>query len=221
MIDKLQEVLEYKFKDLMLLQLKLSKSWTTYQLVFHELSSKKSERIFEDQHFTADTIPLKHRIYTNGFLFTERPKDRKLLVHEVLNYNIDKAYFNSIKKGKDIVLDDGTIIPNTQLTEDPPKPKSYAFCSDTAYSEDIIPIITNVTALYHESTFLEKHLKLAELTKHSTAKQAALIAYKAQVGVLVLGHYSARYDDIQLFEDEAKEVFERTIVSNDGFSLEF
>lgn len=208
-------------KEIMLLQLKLSKSWTTYDLKFHELSGKESERIVENKYFTVDTIPLKHRIYTNGFLFREQVKDRPLLIEKALNYNIDKSLYRSIKKGKDVTLDDGTIISNAELTGNPPEPKSYAYCSDTKYTETIIPIIKKVSLLYHEATFLERHLALAEITKHTTAIQAAILAAKSQVGQLILGHYSARYDNLQEFLDEAQPHFEQTQLAQDGMRINF
>lgn len=208
-------------KEIILLQLKLSKSWTTYDLKFHELSGKESERIVENKYFTVDTIPLKHRIYTNGFLFREQVKDRPLLIEKALNYNIDKSLYRSIKKGKDITLDDGTIISNAELTGNPPEPKSYAYCSDTKYTETIIPIIKKVSLLYHEATFLERHLALAEITKHTTAVQAAKLAAKSEVGQLILGHYSARYDNLQEFLDEAQPHFEQTQMAQDGMRINF
>ncbi len=208
-------------KEAITLQLKLSNSWTDYPLHFHELTNTASEIVFEDETVVVSTIPLQHRIYCNGFLFQEKQGDRKLLLNKVLDYNIDKAYYRSIKKGKDIVLDNGTIIPNTSLTDDPKPIKSYAYCSDTRYDEAKIPIIANVTALYHESTFLESHKHLCEMTGHSSAIEAATIAKKANVGTLILGHYSTRYSTIELFKEEAKTVFEHVEVGDDGKVFEF
>ncbi len=208
-------------KEAITLQLKLSKSWTDYPLYFHELTNADSEIIFEDEKVMVSTIPLQHRIYCNGFLFQEKPGDRKLVMNKVLNYNIDKSYYKSIKKGKDAVLDDGKMIPNIELTEDPNPIKSYAFCSDTKYDEDKISIINEVTALYHESTFLESHKHLCTRTGHSTAIEAATIAKKANVKTLILGHYSTRYDNIEQFKDEALTVFENVEIGDDGKVFEF
>lgn len=198
------------------LLLKLGNSYTNYKLVFHELTSKSSELVFEDKSVTVETIPLKHRVYTNGFLFKEKLATRTLNVAVANEYGIDKCYFQNIKNGKDIVLDDGRTILNEELTFDPPKPKSYAFCSDTAYKPDIIPLISGVDVLYHESTFLETQAELAPKTKHSTAKEAALIAKQAGVGQLILGHYSTRYKSIDLFKEEAETVFENVLLADDG-----
>ncbi|MFH6968063.1 ribonuclease Z [Flavobacterium sp. FlaQc-28] len=208
-------------RELILLQLKLTESWTTYSLFFHELESKKSEIIFEDAKVIVKTIPLKHRVYTNGFLFQEKPGERKLNIEAVQTYNIHVAYYQKIKNGGDVKLDDGTIIGNEKLSFDPIPSMSYAFCSDTVYNEDIIPIIENVDVLYHESTFLESEAPLALKTLHSTAKEAAQIALKANVKQLVLGHYSTRYDGIERFKQEAESVFPNVLLGDDGLSFEF
>lgn len=208
-------------KEIIKLQLKLSNSWPQYELNFVELSSAESEVIFEDDKVVVSTIPLKHRVYTNGFLFQEKVKERKLNVDKVQEYEIETCYYQNIKNGKDIILDDGRIIPNAVLTFDPPAPKSYAYCSDTMYSESVIPIIKEVDVLYHESTFLDSEEHLAEKTMHSTAKEAARIALKANVGQLVLGHYSTRYDSIELFKEEAQTVFVNSVLADDGAYFEF
>ncbi|MBZ4042160.1 ribonuclease Z [Flavobacterium hibisci] len=208
-------------KELILLQLKLTESWTTYSLFFHELESKESEVIFEDKKVIVKTIPLKHRVYTNGYLFTEKPDERKLNIEAVQRYNIHVAYYQKIKNGGDITLDDGTVIENEKLTFDPNPSKSYAFCSDTVYNEAIIPIIENVDVLYHESTFLESEAPLAQKTLHSTAKEAATIALKANAKQLVLGHYSTRYESIQRFKEEAETIFPNVLLADDGVSFEF
>lgn len=207
-------------KEIILLQLRLSNSWTNYDLYFHELESEVSEIIFEDDKVVVTTIPLKHRVYTNGFLFQEKIGERKLNMDAVLNHEIESCYYQKIKNGKDITLEDGRIISNSILTFDPIQPKSYAFCSDTVYHEDIIPIIENVDVLYHESTFLESEDALALKTLHSTAKQAAQIALKANAKQLILGHYSTRYESISLFQEEAETIFSEVALAEDGKTFE-
>lgn len=207
-------------KEIILLQLRASGSYTGYNLYFHELESNESETIYEDDRVVVKTIPLNHRIYTNGFLFQEKNIERKLNVEAVENYEIDKVYFNKIKYGGDITLDNGTIIPNSELTFDPQVAKSYAFCSDTMYDESIIPLIENVDYLYHESTFLESEAHLSERTMHSTAKQAATIALKAKVKHLILGHYSTRYGNIEYFKTEAQTIFPNVLLADDGREFE-
>ncbi|EAR01892.1 ribonuclease Z [Maribacter sp. HTCC2170] len=208
-------------KEAITLLLKLGDSWTNYPLRFHELTSKGPELIFEDEKVTVETIPLNHRVYTNGFLFKEKLGERKLNVEAVAKYKIDKCYFQNIKNGKDIKSDDGTFIPNAELTFDPTKPKSYAYCSDTGYYPKIVEQIKKVDVLYHESTFLESESHLSPKTKHATAKEAATIAKKADVGTLILGHYSTRYKSIELFKDEAETIFENVELANDGKVFDF
>jgi ribonuclease Z len=203
-------------KEIILLQLRASGSYTGYNLYFHELESKSSEIIFEDDRVVVKTIPLNHRVYTNGFLFQEKNIERKLNIEAVENYNIDKVYYNKIKYGGDITLEDGTVIPNSELSFDPQVSKSYAYCSDTMYDESIIPIVENVDYLYHESTFLESEAHLSERTMHSTAKEAATIALKANVKNLILGHYSTRYGNINLFKSEAETIFPNVHLADDG-----
>ncbi|TXD83295.1 ribonuclease Z [Subsaximicrobium wynnwilliamsii] len=207
-------------KEVITLQMKLAASWTSYQLVFHELSSNTSELIFEDDQVEVHTIPLDHRVYTNGFLFKEKPGERKLDINAVKKADIEVAYYQKIKQGFDVVNKKGQLIANNALSKAPNPPKSYAFCSDTAYSERIVPIVENVDMLYHESTFLEKNSDLATKTKHSTAKQAAQIALKAKAGLLILGHYSTRYGDFKVFQEEAQGIFKNVELAEDGKQFE-
>lgn len=208
-------------KEIITLQLKLSNSWTNYPLYFHELTSKEPQMLLEDEKVSVETIPLNHRIYTNGFLFKEKPGDRKLLVHKAREYNIDVSLFNSLKKGKDVTSETGELIPNKLVTANPVPPKSYAYCSDTAFYPQILPQIKDTTILYHESTFLEDRANLAAPTKHSTAKQAATIAKEANVEKLILGHYSTRYSDLNLFKEEATEIFPDVELADDGKVFQF
>jgi|TARA_B110000240_G_C13511735_1_gene459941 ribonuclease Z len=204
-------------KEVTLLQLKISQSHAKYPIIFHELKSKESELIYEDDKVSVITIPLNHRVYTNGYLFTEKEKPKKLHIQNISNYKeIGKADYLNIKAGRDIVLSTGEIVPNSELTINPEKPISYAFCSDTSYKPNIIPIIQNVDLLYHEATFLADKEDLAKKTKHATSKQAAQIAKDAKVGQLIIGHYSGRYKDISLFQKEAKEIFENTELAEPG-----
>ncbi len=204
-------------KDATEMLLKISQSHAKFELIFHELSSTKSEIIFEDDKVSVQTIPLKHRVYTNGFLFKEKEKSKKLHIQNIENYpEIDKADYLNIKAGKNIVLESGEIIFNEELTIVSEPPKSFAYCSDTSFLPSIIPIIKNVDLLYHEATFLSDKEDLAEKTLHSTAAQAATIAKEANVKKLVLGHYSGRYKNIESFEEEAKSIFENSFAAEAG-----
>lgn len=208
-------------KEVITLQMKLADSWTNYSLYFHELSSTASELVFEDDKVEVHTVPLEHRVYTNGYLFKEKEGDRKLDIDAVEEANINVAYYRKLKQGFDVENEDGVLIDNKSVTFPAEKPKSYAFCSDTVYKEDIVPIIKEVDVLYHESTFLETHAHLAPKTKHSTAKEAASIAKQANVGTLILGHYSSRYPNLEVFKEEAKPVFKNVKLAEDGKVFRF
>lgn len=208
-------------KDIILLQIKFSKSYTKYNLFFHELEAETSELIFEDDKITVHTIPLKHRVYANGFLFKEKPGLRRINIDAATEQNIDVCYFNKLKQGSDLKQENGNVIKNETVTFDPLPTQSYAFCSDTVYNEDIIPLIEKVDVLYHESTFLEQDIEKCIPTGHSTAIQAATIAKKANVKHLILGHYSTRYANINLFKTEADTIFDQVHLADDGKVFKF
>jgi len=184
-----------------------------FQIVYHELEGDQSQKVYEDDKLEVWTIPLYHRIYCNGYLFREKPKDRRLNMAEISKYpEIEICDYHNLKRGKDFVLSDGYVLKNEVLTTDPEPPVSYAFCSDTRFKEDIIPIIENVDVLYHESTFLHDLKEMADYTGHTTAKEAAIIAQRAGVKKLILGHFSNRYADLTVFTDEAREYFPNTFL---------
>ena len=175
--------------------------------------------ILEDRSLRVYSIPLKHRIPTCGYLFEEKPGEAHLIRDMIDFYQIPIKALAGIKCGDDFITKDGVAIPNARLTRPADPPKRYAYCSDTAYNPGIIPWIEGIDCLYHEATFLEADLPRAQQTFHSTARQAADIALKANVKKLVLGHYSARYDDITPLLDEAKRVFPMTVLGDEGLIL--
>lgn len=204
-------------REIILMQLKLSGSWVAYPLHFHELDAVNSKLIFENDKIEVHTIPLSHRIYTNGFLFREKPLPRNLNMTAISKYpEIEICDYQNLKNGRDYKMEDGGTIPNAELTFDPPKILQYAYCSDTAYDEKIIPLIKDIDLLYHESTFLEDNKDLAQITKHATALEAATIAKMANVKQLILGHYSSRYKDTTLFQEEAKIKFANSVLAEAG-----
>lgn len=204
-------------KKMTLMQLKITQSHAKFPIQFHELSSKESEVILDDDKVTVKTIPLKHRIYTNGYLFIEKEKPKNLHIDNIKNYpEIDRADYLNIKAGKDIVLPSGEVVPNSELTLPPKKPLCFAFCSDTAYKPNIVPLLRNVDLLYHEATFLDDRKDLAKKTMHATTKQAATIAKDANVKRLILGHYSGRYKNISEFKEEAQSVFTNSHLAEPG-----
>lgn len=182
--------------------------------------AKKQEILYEDEKLEVITLPLKHRIPCTGFLFREKPKLRNIRKELILAYNIGIRDIVQIKQGADYTTNEGKLIKNEQLTIEPQPSKSYAYITDTKYSELVLPLIENVDLLYHESTFLDKDAKLAKLTYHSTAIQAATLAQKANAKKLVLGHFSSRYKDDSQFLSEAIKMFENTLMAEDGMEID-
>ena len=173
----------------------------------------------EDRSLSVYSIPLKHRIPTCGFLFAEKPKEAHIIREMTDFYQVPVRCMKDIKLGEDYVTPEGEVIPNSRLTRPAAPPKRYAYCSDTAYNPSVIPIIEGVDLLYHEATFAECDKARAKETFHSTARQAADIALKAGVKRLVIGHYSARYEDLTTLHCEAEEVYPGTILGAEGMVL--
>lgn len=186
-----------------------------YPLVFNTFSPFKQAVIYEDKKITVTAFPLKHSIPASGFLFEEKQAPAHLIKEKADFYNVPLSKYAEIKDGADFVSENGFVIPNRQLTIPSEKPVRYAYCSDTAYNEKMIPIIEGVDCLYHEATFLHEHLARAKQTQHSTAAQAGDIATKAHVKQMIIGHFSARYTDYNPILEEAKAHFEHTIMAEE------
>jgi ribonuclease Z len=186
-----------------------------YNVFFHSFNPAKSELIFEDRSLKVISIPLKHRVPSAGFLFEEKPKSPHIIREMTDFYQVPVSQMKAIKEGSDFVMPDGKIIPNNRLTRPAEPPRKYAYCSDTAYYERIIPIIEGVDVLYHEATFSNDDLARAKETFHSSATQAATIAKKAGVGQLIIGHFSARYPDENVLLKEAMEIFPATMLAEE------
>ena len=186
-----------------------------FKVIFHTINTRKHELIYEDRSVKVFSIPLKHRVPCCGFLFEEKPRDRHIIREMIDFYQIPTWRILKIKQGEDFVTEQGEIIPNASLTIASELPKRYAYCSDTAYSEKIIPIIEGVDCLYHEATFMEEEMVRSKQTEHSTARQAGEIALKAHVKKLIIGHYSARYNNQNDLLNEARAVFENTVLGED------
>lgn len=186
-----------------------------FKVLFHTINPKVYEFIFEDRSVSVYTIPLKHRVPTCGFLFEEKPRDRHIIREMIDFYQIPTWRILKIKQGEDFETDEGELIKNELLTTAPEPPKRFAYCSDTAYSEKIIPYIEGVDCLYHEATFMNDECVRSKNTQHSTAEQAATIAVKANVKKLIIGHYSARYTSKNGLLHEAKVKFENTVLGED------
>lgn len=177
---------------------------------------KQLHPVYSDNEITVCAFPLKHRILCSGFLFTEQEKDLHFKAEMIQKFDIPVHKIPEIKKGADLVLEDGTVIPNSQLTYPPQPPRSYAFCTDTAPQDYLKKLLHKVDLLYHESTFTEEHADRAKKTFHSTASQAAEIANGAEVGKLLLGHYSARYKDLEEVLHEAQAIFKESLLTIEG-----
>jgi ribonuclease Z len=187
-----------------------------YELIFHSVVADEPRVIFENTMLTVESIILKHRIPTTGFLFREKTGPRKILSEKLAKYLIPIQEIARIKAGGDFINADGTLIPNEELTGNPAAPRSYAFCTDTAYTEAFLEQVRDVNVLYHEATFVQEHSARAAETGHSTTREAATIALKANVGKLIIGHFSARYDDLGPLLAEAKDVFPNTELAIEG-----
>jgi ribonuclease Z len=188
----------------------------SFQVHFEPLNPLKSEVIYEDRSLTVTTIPLVHSMPTCGFLFKEKMGNPHLNRELLDFYKVGIEDMKNLRNGADFTTQDGQIIPNSRFITPPTPPKSYAYCSDTAYSERIIPIIQGADVLFHEATFAESEAFRTKETLHSTAKQAGMIAQKAGVKQLIIGHYSARYATLNHLLDEAQAVFPNTLLSYDG-----
>ena len=196
--------------------IKFSRMSLNYELDLISLNSQNEKNIYENPSFTIKTFPLKHSVYTNGFRIEEKKKRRKLLLDKALQYKIDKVYFNKLIKSENVFNSDGKEISYLEVTNEGPKPKSFAYCSDTAYFKELVNYITDVDLLYCETTFLEKDRDKALRTFHSTTIDAAKLAKKGRVKQLLIGHFSSRYDDYSMFFNEVFSIFENVIISEEG-----
>lgn len=187
-----------------------------FEVHFNPVDTRSHSLVMEDRSLSVYSIPLKHRIPTCGYLFAEKPKEAHIIREMTDFYQVPVRCMKDIKQGQDYVTPEGEVVPNSRLTRPAAPPKRYAFCSDTAYNRSIIPIIEGADLLYHEATFAECDLARAKETFHSTARQAAEIARDAHVKRLVIGHYSARYEDLSELHREAEAVFPGTILGNEG-----
>ena len=188
----------------------------TFKIYFEPINPLKNEIIYEDKSLTVSTIPLVHSMPTCGFLFKEKAGNPHLNRELLDFYGVGIEDIKHLKEGADFVTADGRTIPNSRFITAPTPPKSYAYCSDTAYTERIIPIIEGVDVLFHESTYGQAEFLRTKETLHSTAKQAAIIAQKANVKQLIIGHYSARYATVDHLLQEAQSEFTNTLLSYDG-----
>jgi ribonuclease Z len=205
-----------ELKDIIELINKVSDTRLSYTIHWKFTGNEGFELLFEDSKVQVYSFPLKHRIYCTGFLFREKELPRNIDKYKLEKYNISRADILLLKGGKDVMSEDGQLIRNTDITKDPPPPRSYAYCSDTIFNAKVAEYIMNVDLLYHESTFLDDNLERAKKTFHSTARQAAEIARIANVKKLLMGHFSVRYGNLEDFVTEARSIFNNCEVCTDG-----
>ena len=187
-----------------------------YEVDFHAVDTSQQQVIYEDRSLTIETIPLEHRMPCCGYLFREKPSLPHIRRDMIDFYQIPTSQINNIKAGADWTTADGELVKNERLVEPADPPRSYAYCSDTRYIPTLHQRVKGVSTLYHESTYGEDNLLMAQKYYHSTARQAALVAREAGVGQLLLGHYSSRYEDEQVLLKEAQEVFENTRLTDEN-----
>ena len=200
--------------------IKFSKMTLSYELDLRVLNNETKINIFQNDFFFIDAFPLKHSIYTNGFIVSEKKKKRKLILQKALENNIEKIYFNNLTNRKNVVNKDGVEINYRDVTKEGDKPKKFAYCSDTAYFEDLVKNINGVDLLYCETTFLKRDQDKAKITLHSTTADAAILAKKGKVKRLLIGHFSSRYDDFNEFAEEVGTIFENVIISDEGKKID-
>lgn len=187
----------------------------SYELYFHPLPDGAAVLV-DNKLFRVITFPTEHRIACHGFKVVQKTKGRKLHPEKCREYEVPTYFFNRLKAGEDYERKDGFVVKNEWVTENAPKEKSYAYCADTIYTESFLGYIKNVDLLYHECTYLEESIEKAKDRFHSTARQAAMIAEKANAGRLLLGHYSSKYRDLEMFRQEAETFFPNVVASVEG-----
>ena len=199
--------------------MKASQTHLNYRWILYDLNFNNKEVIFEDKLIQIESFPLKHRIDCCGFLIKEKKRELNVLKDKIKEFSIPLAQIPGIKKGKDLILKDGTIIKNQLITKESLPERSYAYCSDTTYSNKVIDAVREVDVLYHEATFTEEKRARAKETFHSTAVQAATVAANSKVGKLIVGHYSARYKELDDFDKEISPVFNNYQLAYDGMII--
>lgn len=205
-----------KLIDIITIQVDIFDESFGYKIIFHPLNFGISELIFENDLLEVFTIPLVHKIDTNGFLFKEKPKPKAILREKIDEYSIPRHLIDGIRRGNDLIVDGKFIAPNNELTGESKPIYSYAYCSDTCFSPEIAPIIKGVDLLYHEATFMSDAETKATERFHSTAAQAATIANMANVKKLIIGHFSAKYSDLNPLLQEAVDVFPNSFLATEG-----
>lgn len=191
-----------------------------FKVVFHAVDTTQNKVVYEDRSLTVETIPLQHRIDCCGFLFREKPILPHIRRDMIDFYKIPISQINNIKAGADWVTPEGEVIANSRLTTPAEPARSYAYCSDTRYIKTLHELVKGVSTLYHESTYSAEDAERARLYWHSTSQDAAKVARDASVGKLLLGHFSARYNNESQLLEEAKEIFPNSYLTREGATFD-
>ena len=206
-------------EEIINLQLAVANTRLSFTLHFHPL--QKEGLILNDKKITVECFKVTHRIECWGFLFRQKKNPRKIDSEKVKAQHIPPGFYDKLQLGEDYIAQDGTVIPNAELTQASTEPKSYAFCADTVFDESIADKVKGVDMLYHETTYLKDHEEKAAAYFHSTTIQAGYIAQKAAVKKLLIGHFSSKYEILDEFLSEATTVFENTELALEGVSYRF
>jgi len=209
----------YQLEEIIKMHLHASQTILRYPLVFHAIDPEEHKTIMEGPSASVSTIPMSHNFPTCGFLIREKQAKPNIRKDFLEGKSLKNSDYARIKAGEDYVAPDGTVYPNNEITLAPRPSRAYAYCTDTAYDESIIPVVKGVDLLYHEATFMEDRIDDAKAKYHATAKQAAMIAKLAGVKKLALGHFSARYKELDGLLEEAKEVFPNSVLAEEGITL--
>ena len=207
-------------REIIDLQLQISGTVLNYPIDWVEMNTDEPGLIYEDSQVSVHTIILHHRIPCCGFLFREKEKPLSLIKEKIAEYKIPMSMYHQLKRGEDVLLEDGRTIRSEEVTRARIKPRSYAYCSDTRYDARVTSAVQDVDLLYHEATFLHTLLDRAEKTAHTTALEAGMVAKQAGVGKLIIGHYSVRYNDVTPLLEEAKTQFGNTLLAEEGMTVQ-
>ena len=209
-----------ELEEMLMSQLKFFCTHLSFDVVFHAVDTSEQSVVYEDNSLTVETIPLEHRVPCCGYLFREKPTLPHIRRDMIDYLGIPVSQINNIKLGAEWVCEDGTVVSNSRLVSPPDSVRSYAYCSDTRYMPTLYERLKNVDLLYHESTYGDDNMQMAETYYHSTARQAACVARDAGVKRLLLGHYSSRYDNEEVLLKQAQEVFPDTYLANEKMVIE-
>ncbi|NCX96548.1 MAG: ribonuclease Z [Chitinophagia bacterium] len=205
-----------RLMEIIHLMLDVANTELSFPLHFEPLPAGEAKMLQDAPAYTLSCFPVSHRIACHGLVITHKTKGRRILPEMCMRYNIPVEHYEKLRMGQPYIMPNGVFIDNNLLTADAPAPKKYAYCADTLYLPDIVPYIQNANAIYHEATYMEADKDKAILRYHSTAAQAAAIAKQAGVNKLLIGHFSSRYKDLEPLLQEAKEVFEATVIAEEG-----